>query len=89
MVRTTVHYSGRVQGVGFRFTAQRVANRFNVTGYVKNLPDGNVELVAEGEREEVVEFLSAVAEAMSGYIERSDSHEGEATGSYASFGISY
>jgi acylphosphatase len=40
--RRRVHYSGRVQGVGFRFTSQRLAERYAVTGYVRNLPDGRV-----------------------------------------------
>ena len=42
-------FSGRVQGVGFRFTAHRIALRYELTGFVRNLPDGTVEVVAEGE----------------------------------------
>lgn len=63
-----VIYTGRVQGVGFRYTAQRVAQGFSVTGYVKNLPNGAVELVAEGEADIVQMFLAAVAQRMAGYI---------------------
>ena len=48
-VRRRVYFSGRVQGVGFRFTCQSLARGFEVAGYVRNLPDGRVELVAEGE----------------------------------------
>jgi len=47
--RVQVIYKGMVQGVGFRFTAEALARRFDVTGYAKNLTDGNVEVVAEGE----------------------------------------
>jgi acylphosphatase len=65
-----VRYSGQVQGVGFRYTAQRLAEEFTVTGYVRNLPGGDVELVAEGEAEKVEAFLAAVAQRMAGYIER-------------------
>lgn len=65
-----VYYSGRVQGVGFRYTAQRVAARFVVAGYVRNLPDGTVELVAEGDADQVDAFLAAVARQMAGNIER-------------------
>ena len=46
-----IFYSGRVQGVGFRYTAKTVAAGFEITGTVRNLPDGRVELVAEGARE--------------------------------------
>ena len=58
--RAHVFYSGRVQGVGFRYSAREVACGFEVTGFVRNLPDGRVELVAEGEEEEVKAFLEAI-----------------------------
>jgi acylphosphatase len=63
-----VRYSGHVQGVGFRYTAQSLAARYPVAGYVRNLPDGSVELVAEGEPGPVDEFLAAVARRMGDYI---------------------
>ena len=72
MIRKTVYYSGRVQGVGFRFTAQRVAAGHAVGGYVRNLPDGRVELVAEGEAAEVNELLGNIAERMRDYIDQAD-----------------
>lgn len=56
-------YSGRVQGVGFRYTAKTVAQGFEVTGIVRNLPDGTVELIAEGQRPELEEFLQAVRDS--------------------------
>jgi acylphosphatase len=65
-----VTYSGRVQGVGFRYTAQHLAAGFAVAGYVRNRPDGDVELVAEGEADEVKRFLGAVAGRMAAHIER-------------------
>ena len=46
--RRVVHYSGRVQGVGFRYTVRTLATRFAVTGFVRNLADGRVQLVVEG-----------------------------------------
>lgn len=65
----TVLYSGRVQGVGFRYTAKQVAAGFEVTGTVRNLPDGRVELVAEGARTELDEFRTAIREAgLAGFI---------------------
>jgi acylphosphatase len=63
-----VYYSGRVQGVGFRYTSQHIARSFDVAGYVRNLPDGRVELVAEGAPAEVDEFLRAIRAAMDRYI---------------------
>src|SRR5262249_15767968 len=71
MICKRVHYQGRVQGVGFRYTAQRIAGGFRVAGYVKNLRDGSVELVAEGEPDQVEAFVAAVAERMADYITRS------------------
>jgi acylphosphatase len=65
-----VHYSGRVQGVGFRYTAQHLAAGYAVAGEVRNLPNGDVELIAEGEPDEVERFLSAVARRMARNIER-------------------
>lgn len=61
-------YRGTVQGVGFRMTARRVAGRFPVTGIVRNLADGTVELVARGSSVEIERFLGALAETMAGYI---------------------
>ncbi|HQU43007.1 MAG: hypothetical protein B7Z73_06020 [Planctomycetia bacterium 21-64-5] len=66
--RREVHYSGRVQGVGFRYTTRELAQDFDVSGYVENLPDGRVQLVAEGEPAELDRFLDAVAERLRRYI---------------------
>lgn len=58
--RRRVFFSGRVQGVGFRMTARRLASGFDVGGWVQNLPDGRVELVVQGESAEVSRFLDAL-----------------------------
>jgi acylphosphatase len=64
-----VLYSGHVQGVGFRYTTKTVAAGFEMTGTVRNLPDGRVELIAEGERGELEAFRAAVRDAgLSGLI---------------------
>lgn len=80
-------YQGHVQGVGFRYTAQSIAKRYNVTGFVRNLPDGRVELVAEGENHELAAFLDDVRERMIRYIrdERVDTQA--ASGEFTSFEI--
>jgi acylphosphatase len=64
-----IYYWGSVQGVGFRMTTQRIAERFAVTGYVRNLSDGQVEVVVAGEAEEIDRFLGAVAARMVSYIQ--------------------
>ena len=61
--RVEIFYSGRVQGVGFRYAAKSIAAGFEVSGIVRNLPDGRVELVAEGAREELEAFRAAIRDA--------------------------
>ena len=87
--RLTIHFSGAVQGVGFRYTALQVSRRFNVTGFVKNLRDGRVELVAEGEADELTRFRSAVEKAMNGYISNSNAIRTEPTGEFNVFDIAF
>lgn len=59
--RRRLHVTGRVQGVGFRATTRHLASGFAVRGYVRNLPDGSVEVVAEGEPGELDRFREAIA----------------------------
>ena len=61
--RAIAFFSGHVQGIGFRYTCRSLAKGFSVTGYVKNLADGRVELAAEGERTEIEGFLRAIEES--------------------------
>ena len=86
-VRCQVHYSGRVQGVGFRFNAQWIARGFRVTGFVRNLADGRVELVAEGGETEVERFLAQVADSMAGNISHAEVKRQQATGEFPGFEI--
>ncbi|MGO8764009.1 MAG: acylphosphatase [Limisphaerales bacterium] len=58
-----IFYSGHVQGVGFRYTAKSVATGYEIAGVVRNLPDGRVELVAEGPRAELEQFRDAIRDA--------------------------
>jgi len=81
-----VYYQGRVQGVGFRYTTHGLAQGFAVTGYVKNLFDGRVELVVEGEAAEVERFLSALGRQMAPYIETKQELD-EPPGGFESFSI--
>lgn len=83
-----VLYSGRVQGVGFRYTAKSVAAGFEITGTVRNLPDGRVELVAEGLKGELESFRDAIREAgLSGLIRNEAVTWSEATGDLRGFEI--
>jgi acylphosphatase len=81
-------FAGRVQGVGFRYTAQRLAAGIKVVGYVRNLSNGNVELVAQGEADQVQAFLDAVARRMAQYIHHSSVVD-ENPCDYQGFGIRY
>ncbi len=84
------HYlvSGEVQGVGFRFFAQRVAARHQVVGYVRNLPDGRVEVHAEGSPESVEGFKHDIAAGPAqARVEQLDELNVEPTGSYSTFRI--
>lgn len=87
LVRRTISFSGRVQGVGFRYTVRATAARFIVTGYVRNLADGRVELVAEGTAAELDRFQEAVADTMRGYIRDTTTTECQAAGEFTSFTI--
>ncbi len=58
MVQAHIHFSGTVQGVGFRYTCRSFAQELPLTGWVKNLPDGRVEAVVEGAREDIEALLS-------------------------------
>ncbi len=88
--RATVFYTGRVQGVGFRYTAREIACGYEATGYVRNLHDGRVELVAEGEEGEVTAFLEAIrASQLGSHIRQADVNWREATGEFKGFDIQY
>jgi len=80
--RATVHYQGRVQGVGFRYTTTTLAERFDVAGFVQNLPDGRVRLVAEGAEDEVEGLLGAVRERLGRNIRGADVAWGESSGEF-------
>ncbi len=82
-----VYYAGSVQGVGFRYTVRSLASRFEVTGFVRNLSDGRVHLVAEGEAAEVAAFLDAVKAEMRYYINDVEETVRPAAGRFRGFEI--
>jgi len=85
--RCHCYFGGRVQGVGFRYTTRNIAINHDVTGFVRNLPDGRVELVAEGPSHELEAFLNAIKDRMKHYIRELDLREEPASGIYAHFVI--
>ena len=80
-----VFFSGRVQGVGFRYTTLQVAKEFEVSGYVRNLPDGRVQVEAEGRPDELKSFVEAVQERMHGFIRKTEQKTTLATGEFKGF----
>jgi acylphosphatase len=86
-VRRTVHFSGQVQGVGFRYTTRSIARGYPVTGYVRNLPDRQVELVAEGEPSDLTAFLAEIHDHLGDHIRSQRIDTQAASGEFAGFEI--
>ena len=89
MKRVHATFSGMVQGVGFRYTAIRIALRTGVTGWVQNLFDGRVEAVAEGTETALEQFVRELRERFHGEVRGIELEWGEATGEFADFGVRY
>ena len=88
--RAQVFYSGRVQGIGFRYSSRDVACGYEISGFIRNLPDGRVELVAEGEEAEVQAFLEGIqASHLGGHIRNADVNWFAATHEYRGFKINH
>ena len=68
-------FSGRVQGVGFRFTALNIASRYQLTGYVRNIPNGDVEMLAQGSAEMIDECVRDIQDSFVGSINHVDIEE--------------
>ena len=82
-------YTGRVQGVGFRFTAQRIAIRYELAGYVKNLGSGQVEMFAQGHPEDVADCLRDISESFAAYIRDTKINEIPTNPRYTQFTITF
>lgn len=86
--RAHVLYTGRVQGVGFRYTVKKLSPGFEVTGEIKNLSDGRVELIVEGTLEELEDFLQAIRDSgLRRMIKEEDQNWSDATGDFRGFEI--
>lgn len=84
-----VFYSGKVQGVGFRFTAQNLADELEIVGWTKNLPDGRVELCAEAEELVLKDFLDRINAVFTRYIQSIDVNWLGESGEFREFSIKY
>ena len=87
MIRAILYFSGRVQGVGFRFTTNQIAKRFDVKGTVENCQDGRVKIVVEAESTEIDAFVGAIRTSMPGKINKMDRFESEPSNEFGNFSI--
>ncbi|MEZ6119463.1 MAG: acylphosphatase [Pirellulaceae bacterium] len=89
MLRLRAIFVGHVQGVGFRYSTRRIAMGFAVTGWVRNLSDGSVELMAEGEKLELQRFLDQIKQEMGSQIRDIKQEWLDASHEFSTFGIGY
>jgi len=87
--RIHVFYSGHVQGVGFRYTAEDIASGLGLGGWVKNLPDGRVEVISEGEEKKLQMFLDKIESILDRYIRDKSVNWEQATQEFDNFNIRF
>lgn len=88
--RARVYYSGRVQGVGFRYTAEGLALDLKLGGWVKNLPDGRVELLCEGPKQKIEELFSRIQKSILGpHIKKADISWEKPTNEFTDFTVEF
>lgn len=85
--RLHLHYSGSVQGVGFRFTAERAAISLGIKGWVENLRDGRVEMLCEGKESDLKKFTEKIHRVFKDYITDMNADWTDATGEFGGFDI--
>lgn len=89
MIQARIIFSGTVQGVGFRATARKYAVKFNLTGWVKNLSNGSVEILVEGSEAKIEQFCHSIEEFFKGYIRNKEIQFIPAREKFKSFQIAY
>lgn len=83
----SIFFTGHVQGVGFRYATFQLAKEFEVTGYVKNLADGRVQLEVEGRPSEIDSLVTALQEKMHGFVRKTDRSRDRRTAQFNGFKI--
>jgi len=86
-IRAHIFFSGTVQGVGFRYTTVSFARQFSLTGWVKNLSDGRVEIIVEGPREKIEGLISRLKEQFGGFIREQNIEWSETREEFNKFSI--
>ena len=89
MTAKHIIFIGQVQGVGFRFTAFRIANGYKLTGFVRNSPDGNVEMRAQGSSDDIADCIRDIQDSFSGYIRETKIEEIPTNPQYKDFKITF
>lgn len=91
MDQTAKHilFSGQVQGVGFRYTARHIAGRYNITGFVRNLPDGDVEMLAQGAEQDIDNCIADIQDYFAGQIRDTQIEPVPCNSRYTDFRITY
>jgi acylphosphatase len=89
MIAKRIIFAGRVQGVGFRFTARRAASRRQLTGFVRNLPNGTVEMLAQSRSEDVDDCIQDLKEYFAGYLKETRIEEIPPDPRYTDFKITF
>ncbi len=82
-------FTGQVQGVGFRFTVHRMANRHHLAGFVSNLPDGTVEMLAQGPSEDIDNCIQDIEASFAGYIRETRINDTPVEPKYKDFRITF
>jgi acylphosphatase len=89
LVRGSFCFSGYVQGVGFRYNACSIAKRFNVTGFVRNLSNGSVELIVEGNKETIQQYVSTLKDSMASFVNEVKETWTDASGEFKVFEVRF
>ena len=89
MIAKHIIFIGQVQGVGFRFTAFRIANRYKLTGFVRNAPEGTVEMLTQGSSDDIANCIRDIEESFSGYIRETKIEEVTLNPQYKDFKITF
>ena len=89
MVKAHIFYKGMVQGVGFRYTAQRCATKLSLNGWVKNLVDGRVEIMVEGDKGKIEHLCQYLAGHFGSYIQHCDVIYSDELSGFTSFQIKH